>query len=345
MLTIVYFILTLGFLILIHELGHYVAARMVGIPVQEFAIGWPPRIMTLFESGGTKFTLNWLPIGGYVRFRERQGDEQIPDELMAAKPWKRIFVLLAGSAINLLAAVVMLAFAYFQIGRNLDHVMVSHVVEGSPADLAGIMPDDYIVGINGIETREIEELQQLIADNKGNPIEVLLERDGEEFTVGLVPRTEYDVNTEGPTGIGLFGPMTLGESTVQSVLFLGNVTRNLVNLPFRLIGIKGMFDEFSVAQEMDTTDDGLTAGTNTIWFIASVSYSLALINLLPVPVFDGGKILLTLPELFTRRRVPINLYYMLNMVSLALVLLLMVYVNVLDFVNPAIDYTNLTPTP
>ena len=90
MLTTIYFILTLAFLILIHELGHFLAAKMVGIPIQEFAIFYPPRILTLFEAGGTKFTLNWLPFGGYVRALERPGDEQVPDELMAAKPWKRI---------------------------------------------------------------------------------------------------------------------------------------------------------------------------------------------------------------------------------------------------------------
>jgi regulator of sigma E protease len=345
MLTTIYFILALAFLILIHELGHFVAARIVGIPVQEFAIFYPPRLLTLFEAGGTKFTLNLLPFGGYVRMLERPGDEQIPDELMAAKPWKRIFVLLAGSTVNLLAAILMLAFAYFQIGRNLDHVMVSHVVEDSPADVAGIQPDDYIVAVNGYETRDIEELQAIISENKGDKIEFLLERDGEEFSVGLVPRTEYDVETEGPTGVGLFGPLSLSESLIQSVYFLANVTRDLVNLPFRLVGLKGMFDGFSVAQEMDASGDTITAGTNTIWFIASVSYSLALINLLPVPVFDGGKILLTLPELITKRRVPINLYYLLNMVSLVLVIFLMIYVNVQDFVNPSIDLTNLTPTP
>ena len=127
MLTTVYFILALGFLILIHELGHYLAAKIVGIPVQEFGIGWPPRLMTLFTAGGTEFTLNLLPIGGYVRPQERPDDEQIPDELMAAKPWKRIFVLLAGSAVNLVGAVLLLSFAYYQIGANLEHVMVSYL--------------------------------------------------------------------------------------------------------------------------------------------------------------------------------------------------------------------------
>ena len=104
MLTLINFILAIGFLILIHEAGHFVAAKIVGIPVQEFGIGFPPRLLTLFKAGGTEFTFNLIPAGGFVRPLERPGDEQIPDELMAAKPWKRIFVLLAGSFVNLVGA-------------------------------------------------------------------------------------------------------------------------------------------------------------------------------------------------------------------------------------------------
>jgi regulator of sigma E protease len=345
MLTTVYFILALGFLIFIHEVGHFVAAKIVGIPIQEFGIGFPPRMLTLFRTGGTDFTLNWLPIGGFVRPLERPRDEQIPDELMAAKPWKRIFMLLAGSTVNILASIIMLTFAYYQIGSNLDHVLVSAVVQDSPADNAGIQPNDYITAINGYETLVVEEFQAIIAENKGEPIEVSLLRDGKAFTVELIPRTEYDPLTEGPTGVGLFGPLTFFESATSSVYYLFNVVKDLVNIPFRLVGFKGMFDGFAVAQEMDATGDTITAGTNTIWFLASISFSLGLLNLLPIPIFDGGKILLALPEFFTGWRVPINVYYLLNMVSLGFVLLLMVYVNVQDFVDPSIDLTSLTPTP
>ena len=96
---------------------------------------------------------------------------------------------------------------------------------------------------------------------------------------------------------------------------------------------------------MDASQTNVAAGSNTLWFIASVSFSLGILNLLPVPFLDGGKILLALPELLFKRRVPMNVYYVLNMVSFGLVILLMVYVNVQDFVNPAIDLVDLTMTP
>ena len=99
----------------------------------------------------------------------------------------------------------------------------------------------------------------------------------------------------------------------------------------------------SIQQDMESSSP--TAGSNTIWYLASISFSLGLLNLLPVPIFDGGKILFALWEMITRRRVPINVYYVLNMASLAFVLLLMVYINVRDFVNPVVEVVTQTPIP
>jgi regulator of sigma E protease len=345
MTSTLYFVFALAFLIFIHELGHLFAAKLVGIPIQEFGIGFPPRIFTLFRSGGTDFTLNWLPFGGFVRPKEREGDEQIPDELMAASPWKRIFMLLAGSFTNLLAAVLMLAFAYYQIGSNLEHILVTSVDAGSPAEEAGLLPEDYIQAINGVEIESIEQLQNLILQNKGKEIEITYLREDQPGIVSLIPRTQYIEGLEGPIGVGLFAPLNFFGAINQSVGFLMYQVQQITSIPFRLVGLKGMFDGFQLAQDMDASETSIASGTNTIWFIASISFSLGLINLLPIPFFDGGKILLALPELIFKRRVPLNLYYLLNIVSLGLVLLLMVYVNVQDFVNPPLDFTDLTPTP
>lgn len=345
MLSTIYFIFALAFLILIHEIGHFVAAKVVGIPIQEFGIGFPPRLFTLFRAGGTEFTLNMLPFGGFVRPNEREGDEQIPDELMAAPPWKRIFMLLAGSITNLVAAVLMLAFAFYQVGNNIDHVLITSVDSGSPAETAGLLPEDYIQAVNGQEIENIEQLQAIINQNKGIEIDLTYIREDKSYNVSLVPRTEYIEGLEGPIGVGLFSPLNFRESVVESVDFLWYQVKQITSIPFRLVGLKGMFDGFQVAQDMDAAETSLGAGTNTIWFIASISFSLGLINLLPIPIFDGGKILLALPELLFKKRVPINLYYTLNIISLGLVILLMVYVNVQDFINPAINLNDLTPTP
>ncbi|MEJ2485944.1 MAG: M50 family metallopeptidase, partial [Anaerolineales bacterium] len=170
-------------------------------------------------------------------------------------------------------------------------------------------------------------------------------RDGESRTVSLVPRVDYIQGVEGPIGVGLFAPLNFPQAVVESTNFLWYQVKQITSIPFRLVGLKGMFDGFQLAQDMDASETSVAAGTNTIWFIASISFSLGIINLLPIPFFDGGKILLALPEIVFKKRVPINLYYTLNIISLGLVILLMVYVNVQDFINPAINFNDLTPTP
>jgi regulator of sigma E protease len=336
-------IITLGFLILIHELGHFLAAKAVGIPIQEFGIGFPPKMLTLFRKWGTEFTLNWLPVGGFVRAQERPDDHNVPDEMLAAKPGPRIIFLLAGSTVNLVFAVIFLATSFYMLHSSLDYVMISSVDKDSPAEKAGIQAEDQILSINGYETLVVEEYQQIILDNAGKEVEVTLLRGDETVTVRLTPRVkgEYDPTREGATGVGLIEPqeLTFGEAIVQSVVSFYYMTIGMFNQALEFIGFVGM------NRILETTLSSSRPGSNTLGFVASLSFSLGILNLLPVPIFDGGKILFAFWELITRRRVPINLYYILNMASLAFVLLLMVYINVQDVVNPVIEAVTQTPVP
>ncbi|MEN8241048.1 MAG: M50 family metallopeptidase [Chloroflexota bacterium] len=332
-MTTLYFIAAIAFLILIHELGHFAAAKLVGIPIQEFGIGFPPRALTLFTYKGTKFTLNWIPLGGFVRPKERPGDEEIPDELFAAAPWKRIFVYLAGPAMNLLAAVVILATLTYQSGSDLEHIIVTDVVPGTPAAAAEMLPGDYILAVNDIEVINGNDLTQEISQNKGIETKLTLLRDETELTVWLVPRAEHPID-EGPMGIGLIEPATILNSITGSVELIGYQVKSIASTSVRFVGFKGMYDTFDTAVEMDEVQQDIPDGANTWMFVVMVSISLGLINLVPIPLFDGGKILLAIPEMITRKRVPINFHYVMNMIGLVLVVVLMVYVNVQDFINP-----------
>ena len=344
------FILSLGFLILIHELGHFFAAKAVGIPIQEFGIGFPPRMLSLFKAGGTEFTLNWLPIGGFVRPLERPDDHDVPDEMHAARPWRRIVFLLAGSTVNIVAAILLLATSLYSISRNLDHILIGGVDENSPAEKAGLMAEDQVLAINGYETLEVAELQELIKANAGKEIELTILRGDETFTTTLIPRTadQIDTQREGAIGVrGLYDPEDYAylEAIASSAYGFYYLTINVFNEAMEFVGLKGMHDAMRDSIQQDMNSSSPTAGSNTIWYLASISFSLGLINLFPVPIFDGGKIMFALWEMVTRRRVPINIYYVLNMASLAFVLLLMVYVNVRDFVNPVVEVITQTPIP
>jgi regulator of sigma E protease len=340
-MTALYFVIAIAFLILIHELGHYIAARMVGIPIQEFGIGFPPRAISLFTYKETEFTLNWIPLGGFVRPRERPDDEAIPDELFAAAPWKRIFVYLAGPVMNIAAAIIILAGISYQAGSDLEHILVTDVVPGTPAAEAEMMEGDYILSINDIEVESAAELSREVSLSQGKETKITLLRDETEMSVMMVPRTEHPAD-EGPMGIGLVEPVTMLSSLVYSTEAIGYQITYLATAPVRFVGIKGLFDTFDAAVGMDQVQQDIPNGANTLMFVVSVSISLGLINLVPIPLFDGGKILLAIPEMLFRRRVPINLHYLLNLIGLGLVVVLMIYVNVQDFVNP-IDI--ITPTP
>lgn len=340
-MTALYFVIAIAFLILIHEIGHFVAAKLVGIPVQEFGIGFPPRALTLFKFKETKFTLNWIPLGGFIRPQERPDDENIPDELFAAAPWKRIVVYLAGPVMNILAAVIILAVISYQAGSELDHILVTDVVPGTPAAQAEIMEGDYLLAVNDIEVSNANELSREITENRGLETKITLLRDQTEYSIFLIPRVDHPED-EGPIGIGLVEPATVLTSLTYSTEMIGYQIRYLATAPVRFVGFKGMYDTFDAAVSMDQVQQDIPNGANTMMFVISISLSLGLINMVPVPLFDGGKILLAIPEILFRRRVPINLHYVLNLIGLGLVVVLMIYVNVQDFINP-IDI--ITPTP
>lgn len=340
-MSILLFVGTLAFLILVHEFGHFIAAKLVGIPVQEFGIGFPPKMLTLFKYGETEFTLNWLPLGGFVRPRELE-DEQTPDALLAAKPTKRIAVLLAGPIMNFLTAMIILSAIFYSAGKSLDYVTIIGVEPDSPANVAGLTTHDGIIAVNGTDIENITQLQNIINANKGQEVTLDIMRDGQELSIPLVPRVDHGED-QGPMGIGLFERMSLPGAVVFAFQDLGHQIQLMATTSMRLVGLKGIYDEFNLTQEIDQAEDIFFAGYFSLMLVSSISFSLAILNLLPVPIFDGGKILLALPELLFKKKVPINLYYALNAVSLGLVLILMVYINVQDFVNPAVN--TLTPTP
>ncbi len=344
------FVFALAALIVVHELGHFLAAKLVGIKVQEFGIGFPPRLARLFKAGGTEFTLNWIPLGGFVR-PIGENDPSVPGGLAAANPWKRLFVLISGPAMNLLTALLLYAFIFSQLGRpDLSVVEIADVSAESPAAQAGLLPGDVVVEANGEEINSSEELRDIIYANLGEEIELVYDRGGIEGSVVLVPRDPAP--EDGAIGIAMghpSSPINAGEAIFYGGSAIFEQSNALVALPGRLmsgqasadegrlVGYKGMYDIYTEVREADAAPESdLPPGINTLSFFASISVSLGLLNLLPVPALDGGRILFTLPEILFRRRIPPAYENAVNLVGLALLLLLMVYVNLQDFVNPLV---------
>src|SRR3970040_417920 len=182
------FIVALALLIIVTELAHFLAAKLSRIKVTEFGIGFPPRLARLFKIGETEFTLNSIPLGGFVR-PAGENDPNVPGGLSAASPWTRIFVLISGPAMNILVALLIYAFIFIQLGKpDLAVVKIMDVSTGSPAQTAGLQPEDIVLRINDEPINSSEELHDQIYAHLGEPIEVTYLRGSETGTVTIIPR-------------------------------------------------------------------------------------------------------------------------------------------------------------
>jgi regulator of sigma E protease len=327
------FIIGIGIVIVLHELGHFLAARALKIEVEEFGIGFPPRAVKLFEWGGTIFSLNWIPLGGFVR-PKGENDPSVPGGLAAASPWARLAVLFAGPVTNLLVAAILAIFLIDSIGIP-NRVMIKEVMSGSPAATAGLQPGDYIVRMNEQEIESSTELINEIQASIGQRSQVVFRRGEQIQEVSLVPRDPSQTD-QGAVGILMeqqYRPVSLLGAIPYGLNTAYEYARDVLLLPVRLlqgqaspeegrlIGFKGMFD---VYQQI----------SNPLWFFMAISMSLGLFNLFPIPALDGGRILLTLPEIFLRRRIPPQYENIIHLVGFTVLLIFLIYINLQDFINP-----------
>jgi regulator of sigma E protease len=358
-LTWIVFILAFGGMVLIHEFGHFIAARLCGIEVEEFGIGLPtPGALTLFTWQGTRFTLNWLPLGGFVR-PKGENDPGVEGGLAAASPWKRLIVLFAGPMMNLLAAVLIYSIIFTRVGvPDANRVLVSSVSENSPAALAGFKNGDIFISGNGQPIRNYDELRVIVDANQDKPVDFLVDRHGEQVKLTTTPVMNAEAKRI-MIGVGLGVPFKQPSSPVETVSLGAQYTyyniRALVALPSqmlrgslnseqsRLVGLKGIYDilQQTVSHDVQASaanapvsTDPIDQPVRTLELIASLSISLGIFNLFPFPALDGGRIIFVLPELIFRRRVSPQVENLIHGMGMAFLLLLMIYINVMDFINP-----------
>lgn len=356
LLRILEFVLAFGFLVFIHELGHYLMAKLFNIKIEEFGFGFPPRLIKLFQFRETEVTLNWIPFGAFVR-PTGENDPNVPGGLAAANPWARLFVLLGGSTMNLLAGILLFSMLFTQLGAPvLDKVVIVDVNQNSPAAAAGIQADDIVVQVEGEQIDSTNELSQIVREHLGESIHIVLLRGKEQVEINAVPR-ENPPPGEGALGITMSNPvrpMGWFESLPYAVQTTYQQGRQLLSLPFmllqgqlspeesRLVGPKGIYDIYQIARERDVEQVGAgqqeeaPLGLNTLGFLATISIALGFTNLLPIPALDGGRILFVLPEILLRRRVPAQYENMIHLIGFTLLILLMIYVTTQDFINPVV---------
>ena len=342
------FFIVLTPIILVHELGHFFAARLSNIRVEEFGFGFPPRAVKLTERNGTIYSLNWIPLGGFVR-PAGEDDPSVPGGLAAAPKRARLFVLFAGAGANFVMALVVFWIA-FMIG--MPAVAISDVEPGSPAAEAGFQAEDVFLEVNGVKAETSAVIADIMHSQAGEPVEVLVQRGDQTELLTVVPRVpgEYDPSEEGPIGVGLMaapdgrritrGP---GEALVESARSMWNIVYLTVRVPAMLINgeisasearpvsVVGISQIAGQAAEVSVTNNNLFPILNMVGFI---SVALGFTNLLPIPALDGGRILFVLIEAVRGRRIEPEREGMVHVVGMLVLLGLMALLIVQDIVNP-----------
>jgi regulator of sigma E protease len=313
---------------------------------------------------GTDFTLNWLPLGGFVR-PKGENDPKVKGGLAAANPWKRLAVLFAGSTMNLIAGILVFSFLYSQIGiPNFEKVQVSNVLPDSPAEQAGMKAGDVLVSLDGKTPTDTEQTRTIIYAHLDQPVKISVLRDGKTVDLTVTPLSTR-TSDQGAVGIQM-GPELVKPENFMYALPYGALeaygqARMLISLPAqilrgavspeegRFIGLKGIFDLFGQAVSRDvesrapvqtetSTPTPVTPrlpSFYTLQLIATLTVSIGLFNLFPFPALDGGRIIFIIPELILRRRISAQVENYIHAAGMAILLLFMLYINVMDFINPA----------
>jgi len=311
MITIISAIIVLGVLIIVHEFGHFIVARFFNVKVLKFSVGFGPKIFGV-KGKETEYLVSVVPLGGYVKLYGEESDEEVIEEPERAfsqqTPMKKIAIVLAGPVFNLLFA--LLIFILFNlIGFQTLSTIIGDVKDGYPAKLAGLQKNDKIVKINEKPIKTWEEISRIIKSNKGEPLKIVFEREGKLYYTIVTPRVEKVKNIFGEdVNVSVIGIVSsdklvrVSYSPLQSIIRGFNQFYELTKLTLltvykllnRTVPVSSLGGPIMISQIAgETAKSGLS---NLIAFMALLSVNLGILNLLPIPVLDGGHIILFLIE-------------------------------------------------
>lgn len=351
-------ILVLSALVLLHELGHFLIAKLFGIHVLEFGIGLPPKVLKLFKHKETEYTLNWLPIGGFVRLAGEESDPTLWERInplthghmLFAKPaWQRALVIVAGVAVNFLIGILMFSLVYMKLGIpqfSGEQVMISAVTKDSPAEISGIKVGEVVVRVGETYIATADQFVSLVKDKKGQMISLYVAKvdtnglkSDSSRVIEVIPR-ENPPEGEGALGVGVSTvPIITYEKKVwYQAPFYGAVegmkeaiawSREFLRIfshPVELVkNISGPVAVVKVGQQ--AASEGWVTMAR---FAGIISLNLAIFNLLPIPALDGGRLVMIVLEKIVGRKRVVKVERYVNGVGMILLIALLIGVTVKD---------------
>lgn len=371
MTTLLLFIVVLGLLVFVHELGHFAVARFHGVKADEFGFGFPPRLFGFWKdetagryrfvwggrdvvSQNTVYSINWIPLGGFVKIKGEDGRGRPEADSFAVRhPLVRIQILVAGVVMNFLLAWLLIAWTLtLGFPRAVDpeatlpagqtpRIQISQVMSGSPAEAMGLKMGDVILRLDGREMASVPETQAYIAANKGEEIAFKVERNGEAVLLSGTPRLETPEG-EGALGVALNATVIVrygwGEALLEGARETYHLTGAMLTGVGRLLaGLVGGERESlqDVAGPLGIaylTKEVSTLGLAYLLFFAAIlSINLGIINILPFPALDGGRVLFVLIEMVKGGPVSHRVEGWFHQLGFLFLLVLMILVTVHDF--------------
>lgn len=357
--TILIFLVILSVLVLIHEAGHFFVAKKFGIKVEEFGIGLPPRVWGI-KKGETLYSVNALPIGGFVKLygEDEAGggkpqlkvkSEELKVDLSRAfyaRPvWQRGLVVVAGVVMNFLLAITILTYFFGIAGVQVpgNNVVVTDIVKNSPADISGLKPQDIVREINGEPIKSPEQLISITRKHLGETISLKIDRNGSEKIVEIAPRKKFPSN-EGPMGVGIAPNVITKKYPLWQAPFVG-LKEAVKDSWLILSGLFGVVSQLVTKAQVprdvagpvgiaQLTGQFIALGPNAVLsFVALLSLNLAIMNVLPIPALDGGRLFFILVEAVTRKKVPTKFEGYAHAIGMALLLALIAAITLSDIIR------------
>ena len=336
MLTILACIFVFGILVTVHEFGHFITAKLTGMKVEEFSIGFGPTIYQQQE-GETLYSLRMLPLGGYNKIAGMDPDDpEDPERGFNSKPvTSRMLVILAGSLMNILLPVLIFFGLFLAFGMDVpeNKPVLGQIIEGYPAEQSGLKEGDRILSINGKPVHEWLDIRKNIADSGMQPIPFEIQRDTEKLTITVTP----GVNPEtGKPFIGVVSSLknvrlTPVQAAVASVTATKNIIKNMYASLYHMVTGKTKAEFSGPVGVAKMAGEVAHKGFDRLMqFTAMLSLNLAIINLLPLPALDGGHFLILLIEAVTGHKLGKTAMQNIQKVGVAMILALTIFATFKD---------------